>query len=469
MHSLDFLSSSPSNYIFQYKTNKTFFGGLLFIIYFIIMLLISFAYILDYFLNDKYDVQYSVFYKKFDSNFQILDNIDYNDNPEENSKNNQPEDPYINFGFELYNSEHKNLSDDYIVSDKIDYIPRNYTLITQKVSNMRIIILSKCESQYKCEINSEEYQLEESVFILKIKYKGFNLDHESSIPLDINNDIYFEEEFPFTYNNNSITMKYLNWRVIKYTEEKGISRLYDRFRGNNNEYTSGYIESSDTLNIAYDNFEPIHIGDNYYRFLGIVQMRNPFNKYIEYKRKKIEFLDILANIGALFESIHSIFAFVFGLYSENFDNYKMIENILSRNNLNNKHIKLSDINNPISDNINKLSPLINNEENLAKNSAINDVNDDDDVKLANDEPIHIQKFRFIHFFLNNLYFKKCSELKTQEILSACNDIVSKYLSIDYILYNQIKLESLLNDYKWNNPKLNNLKNNELVNKLINLL
>ena len=64
MHSLDFLSSSPSNYIFQNKTNKTFFGGLLFIIYFIIMLLISFAYILDYFLNDKYDVQYSVFYNQ---------------------------------------------------------------------------------------------------------------------------------------------------------------------------------------------------------------------------------------------------------------------------------------------------------------------------------------------------------------------------------------------------------------------
>ena len=59
-------------------------------------------------------------------------------------------------------------------------------------------------------------------------------------------------------------------------------------------------------------------------------MINNQDKIIEYKRTKKSFLDILANIGALFSSIYTIFnkIFVF-LYSKNFDNYKIIDKILS--------------------------------------------------------------------------------------------------------------------------------------------
>ena len=43
----------------------------------------------------------------------------------------------------------------------------------------------------------------------------------------------------------------------------------------------------------------------------------------------------------------------------------------------------------------------------------------------------------------------------------------KYLSIDYLLSNMICLESLFKDYKWNNPSLNKIENNNLVVKLKN--
>ena len=43
--------------------------------------------------------------------------------------------------------------------------------------------------------------------------------------------------------------------------------------------------------------------------------------------------------------------------------------------------------------------------------------------------------------------------------------ISKYVSIDYLLLNQIKFENLMKDYKWNNPKLNDIKKNELIYKL----
>ena len=46
----------------------------------------------------------------------------------------------------------------------------------------------------------------------------------------------------------------------------------------------------------------------------------------------MEFLDVLANIGALFSTIKFVFSFVFNFYSKNFDNYKIVGKILSHQN-----------------------------------------------------------------------------------------------------------------------------------------
>ena len=47
----------------------------------------------------------------------------------------------------------------------------------------------------------------------------------------------------------------------------------------------------------------------------------------------------------------------------------------------------------------------------------------------------------------------------------CNNIISKYYSIDYIVYNQLRLENLFKDYKWNDPELNSIENNKMINEL----
>ena len=69
--------------------------------------------------------------------------------------------------------------------------------------------------------------------------------------------------------------------------------------------------------------------------------------------------------------------------------------------------------------------------------------------------------------MNNIYCRCCRKNKKQELINTCNKIVSKYTSIDYILLNQIKLENLFKDYKWNDPSLNDIKNNELIISLKN--
>ena len=43
------------------------------------------------------------------------------------------------------------------------------------------------------------------------------------------------------------------------------------------------------------------------------------------------------------------------------------------------------------------------------------------------------------------------------------------MSIESLLYNQLILENLLKDYKWNNPMLNNLKANDFINRYRQLL
>ena len=43
------------------------------------------------------------------------------------------------------------------------------------------------------------------------------------------------------------------------------------------------------------------------------------------------------------------------------------------------------------------------------------------------------------------------------------------MSIESILYNQMKLENLFIDYNWNNPILNNIEKNDLINKLKTLI
>ena len=58
MKKLDFLSNPPKTFIFQKRTNKTTFGGVLTIIYILIILIIAFVYIYNYVVNDKYIISY---------------------------------------------------------------------------------------------------------------------------------------------------------------------------------------------------------------------------------------------------------------------------------------------------------------------------------------------------------------------------------------------------------------------------
>ena len=219
-------------------------------------------------------------------------------------------------------------------------------------------------------------------------------------------------------------------------------------------------------------------------------------------------MDILAKIGALFATFNTIFKFIFKFYSRNYDNYGIINKILQFNLYNNKKDEMSkrqikldnsegnqmeltklsinedekvNITFPLIDDMNEkdeeenyikntIDENINFEENKSGNNDTKIIVDDDQGNIEyNTEDKILPKLSFFDFYFNNIYCKSCKRREKQDILNICNKIISKYNSIDYVLYNNILFENLLKDYKWNNPSLNNLKNIELIKELFKLI
>ena len=178
--------------------------------------------------------------------------------------------------------------------------------------------------------------------------------------------------------------------------------------------------------------------------------------------------DPIANICSLALTIYNAFILVFcGFYSNNYDNYKIVKKILSKggkpyNKINEKRELLQ-----LSDDLDKNDALIksniknNEEENIIADDNEEEENNIYNINEQNEFKIH-PKLHFYDFLFNNFYCKKCCNSNKQNFVSTCNEIVSRYNSVDYILYNQIKLENLFKDYKWNDPKLNDINNNQLI-------
>ena len=125
---------------------------------------------------------------------------------------------------------------------------------------------------------------------------------------------------------------YLNWEVVIYQDQKS---LFDTLTKRKREYIFGEIKNSKAIidpgagkrDLIFSVRNSNNIL-NYYMPLVEIFLRNDHKEYIEYKRIKIVFLDVIANIGALFSTLKFVFSTIFSFYSRNFENYKMVEKIL---------------------------------------------------------------------------------------------------------------------------------------------
>jgi hypothetical protein len=460
MNKFDFLSEPPQMLFFQNESNKTSFGGILFIIYIIFASSLSIILILDYFLNEKYEVYYSLKRNYVSGNKMPLDD---------------EMDPLLNFSINLYtvndDIEKSESSKNFKVLDSYFQLTERNSIIQKRPSDIIFyIVYDDNNTTEEDEYNFWHY--------FEIKYQGFKLQHQESIPLITNeSDIYFKEEYPFSLDKTTVNV--ISWQILKYIENRGVYGLFDGILKRRNEYTSGYIASD----YAISKDKPMEMFGM--KLLSIVLIENKFEKYAEYRRKKNDILDLIANIGSLFSTFFSVFAFIFKFYSNYIDNYQIIEKLLSKA----KKMNIFKKNEIININVNKnnkyqsdstqdvMSPVNNTtkkkfdfsgEKKEAK--IIAETKDKlETVKIKTISEIkNIKKLSFRHFFLNGFYLKCFNRINENKVIDLCNYILSKYISIDLLLYNQIMFENLLKDYTWNNPDLTNINKNKLINRLINI-
>ena len=477
MHFLDFLSESPKIFIFEKPTTKTNFGGVLFLIYIITMALISFAYIYSYHINEKYDYEGMTFYNYIKTDMKGEDDVEINKLNTDEKLN-----PSVDFKlgidnkkyqFAIYDSKKKEY-----LKDKENFGEKYFYYFSRRVTDFNIQVRYICDDDKNCshiDIHKK----------LIISYIGSELNHTGEIPLKKTKEYQYlsVHDIPDSYNGKIILT--LDWEVIKYKEQKS---LFDSLTRNEKEYTYGHIKRDHIVEFKPFNPGKINIEKDdkigYYIVMYEVKINFYHYKYLFYKRKKIELLDVLANIGALFSTIKFFFDVVFQFYTKNFNNYKILGKILNTSNEPIKKVKISadfanynDISSPKKKEekegqmveLENIDPLIDNTSskenklNIKEDDINNDINENN---IDESTSVILKKLSFYDFFFNNIYVKKCCrKMRNQEIIDTVNEILYKYLSIDNLLYNQLKLENLFKDYKWNNLSLNDIQNNQLIKKL----
>ena len=467
MHPLDILSDSPSLYILEKGSNKTNFGGFLFIIYLALIIMILVYYYFDYTKNDKFTIQ-------------SFSHFNFKTEEEKEKRNEDPLfNPYINFKIDLgvriinktYSINNKNFK---LYDNKREEFIERSTIFNKRISDFEIIVFYDCEyencSDYYeyldfLKILNNNYTVRD--YYLLFEYDSFNLEHQNEEKPIIKTKVDKESLYKlYKLNLNSTTEIRFKWKNIIYTEKKGI-------RQKNTKDSCGYIENYNI--IYYEKLFKSELTERRGRYLFSlceIYFSNDNIEYTEYFRKKISLLDIAANILSLMANFFTGAKIILRFYSNSFTNFKIIEKILNRqDNIKYKIYAPSELNDfdnnkfiSIKDDFTE--KCIDKNKNRNNTEEIYDVNkeyiEEDDENNSNKKRIH--KLRFFDFFLNNIYCCLKKQRK-QNIINMCNQIVYKYASIDALIKNQILVENFLKDYKWNDPKLNNVENNNLFIQL----
>ena len=468
MHPLDFISQSPQTFIFQKEANKTNLGGLLFLIYLIICLGIFLYYLLDYTENNKFEVQYT-----YNQNDSFIDD-------EEKKKDNKFN-PEIGVIVELKDKNNEFLSENFLIIKNFRN-PEGYWngkyygyAFSERACDIDIEIYYKCYNEHNCSLRNEDKR---ESYLLEFWYSRFFLDHQNkTLPIYKNNITYTVLTLEFSFYTK--IKKNFDWQVIKYIDKGG---LFSSVK----EYYGGSMKSKDIF--IYDPPYPqkeIYNADGtftYYDFLYKIKVDSNYDFYDEYIRTKVSWLNIFSNSFSLMMSFYSGFKIVFYfLYAKNFNNYKIVQNILSTNSkLNLKEKKNIELYSDFS----KLGQLINNQNEQKDIITIKDENSDKENLIENnneynenqnnnnnnkEDSFELPKLHLFDFIFNTFYLCKKFKCKNQNMISTSNEILLKYFSIERILYNQIKFENLMKDYRWNNPRQKSIQNNELIIKLKNYM
>ena len=246
--------------------------------------------------------------------------------------------------------------------------------------------------------------------------------------------------------------------------------IIDKIKGKKSKYHTGDLQLIDSY-IVDEELNPLIEGFKAVKEAKIISYFVVFSDddhCIKYTRQKKNIFDSIGIICSLSSTVYTIMKFIFlNIYSTHFEPDKIIEKILYNDHKGKSISEVKSRNNSgkIEPSLSFPDEIILDKNNLNDYNKTNEENLVDDINDNEKEEIILPKFRMIHYLLNNIYGLKKWKSNKQEIITLCKEILLKYVSIDYLLLNQIKFENLMKDYKWNNPKLKDIKTNELISNL----
>ena len=321
MYKLDFLSEAPKTLIFEKNSNKFNLGGVFSLILSLIVFFIAFSFIYDYATNIKYSVIYSY-------NEEYLNDDDRLEKKLKDERYN----PEITYKFEMESDI--NTSNFFILTNEDEFINFGEER-KSKVHSFIVLIGYNCEklgeNDYDCSIRENDKVSDGNnlFYLFSLNYTGTKIDHNNKeFPLQKN---YISEYFYFNFDDN---IKYFvqKWKIIKYTEDKGIFGIFENLIEKPKEYYGGII-MNDKMVIADPPEEWKNMfKENGKRILCLINIDYSGINYLDnYTRIKKLILEPISNICSLSLTIYNVFLFVYcGFFSDNFDNYKIIEKILSK-------------------------------------------------------------------------------------------------------------------------------------------
>ena len=468
---LDFLTTSPGNYIFKNKSNKSEFGKCSSLLHLIISFALLIYYLFSYYQGSGLNVIYSKEIKNLvDPNFVI----DFDDL----GKNNE---------FKDYRQDEKKhliqiYPDNYeVLEDKLDLIIEDYNSNEiEKIQYTNIDFGSltvefNATDKFKIYINNTE-ELLSNVLTIEFFYKSFYINNNNKIPMNKNNFTFTEilYIYPKKYNEISLHENYIVykdgirlknfWSYLKFWthyETFYIDFYYDNY----NSFSYDKKDRENEIAVIYAS--------------GIIKEINYF------ERKYDSFFTVLAKWCGLFSSLKILFSSLVYTFSFTYNNYELVKFINQKYESNKILINYNNNTNNIINNSNSINNSINSDNNN---------NDEDNKKLKNIElnkvnkTKNFNKIKTFDFFKNS--FCRCcySKSKTNRIIKDCNDFVTKHISIEEILYNMLLLENIIEDYKFKDNNIlkkfdemkdkinkyenemnnNNNNNNKLNEKNINM-
>ncbi len=424
----DLLTTSPGNYIFKNKSNKSEFGKLSSILHILLSIIILIFYLYSYNKGTGMNVIYS---KKTIETFEINENDDYKDYTDKIKDYEiyiECDKQYIT-GSEIQENIDIKIKDDN--SEEID----NTIKIDEED---RLIINFSTSNPFNIRITNKSQNLDCDYFFIDMLYKTSLMNNEEKIPMK-ENEIQYSESF--IASTNKYNVYFLNKNFIIYRDGIRLKKFksYLKFWTHDetnyidliyNSYFSTIVEKNEkkknmTVVISNDDVQDI----KYYDF---------------YQRNYDTFFTVLSKWCGVFSSLKILFSSLVLNFSYSFNNYELIKYINKKYD-SNKILLNNNINN-------------NNDNKENKNIELNKINVDKIKQFNKIKNSDIFKYSF----LGCCYSKS----KTHNIIKECDKYVTKHISIEEIFYNMLLFENFIEDYKFKDN--NNLKKFEEIKNKIDL-